>query len=844
MAADAGERRGATEEDGGAFASSVSLARMLYGCDLPAVVRSRWPGVSLDLQRDAPVELPSPHDTACRRVLVARAPMGSGKTTALLKWLSAALAATDMSALVLSCRRSFTRTLARRMDDAGLGFVTYFDSDAYVMTGRPYRRLLVQIESLHRVDEHLINNYDVLVVDEVMSTLGQLYSPTMARLARVDALLARLLRGCPRVLVMDATINAQLVELLVELRGEPSVHVVVSDYATAAFASRRCLVLRHLGAEVAAGAAGAREDGGGDGSEDAARAGSPAPVTAAATTTAVEAAGAAGDSFFGLLGARLAAGDNVCVFSSTLAFSELVARFCARFTPSVLVLNSQRPPEDVGRWAVRALVYTTVVTVGLSFDAPHFHSMFAYVKPMAHGPDMASVYQSTGRVRRLLRDELFVYVDGSGARGEPIFTPVLLNHVVGAGWPARLSQVTNLVCAQFQRRCRPAFAAARGMRLFSRFKFKHLFERCTLTSVNDSLNILHALLENNRLRVALEGCEPPLTARAFCDFLRDARLDAFASQQVLRQLRPPDRPVAADIADSGEVATFVEKYLVADVPEDELQELLRALANPVTREQFVGLAVLGACARVPEALRSERVFGAVYGHYASGAVPVVADGRLELAALAPDFNVPARWALTRRCARVAEAAGLFEGASPEVDSAAVAAAAADAELAPLLLEVLRCHVLDATTAARRPVRAALSALGAGGGAGPLSRGRHAALVFKVMWEEAFGVRVGRSRQTFPGPTRVKNLRKAEIAALLRDAGLDPPAGATHRQLDALLMERREDLAGERYKLRLPAWSRLMYLTQGGFDAPLDAALSLVPAEAWPRIEGAVDFAAL
>ncbi|RXF07775.1 hypothetical protein EG877_16810, partial [Enterococcus faecalis] len=74
--------------------------------------------------------------------------------------------------------------------------------------------------------------------------------------------------------------------------------------------------------------------------------------------------------------------------------------------------------------------------------------------------------------------------------------------------------------------------------------------------------------------MALEGCEPPLTARAFCDFLRDARLDAFASQQVLRQLRPPDRPVAADIADSGEVATFVEKYLVADVPEDELQELL------------------------------------------------------------------------------------------------------------------------------------------------------------------------------------------------------------------------------------------------------------------------------
>lgn len=168
------------------------------------------------------------------------------------------------------------------------------------MTGAAYRRLLVQVESLHRVDEELLGDYDILVLDEVMSTLAQLYSPTMGRLHRVDALLHRLLRRCPRIVAMDATVNAQLVDLLAALRGAGSVHVVICDYASAGFSQRRCTVARRLGARVlAARLAGDAEDGAEDG----------------------------GASFFTRLRARLEAGHNVCVFSSTVLFSELAARF-------------------------------------------------------------------------------------------------------------------------------------------------------------------------------------------------------------------------------------------------------------------------------------------------------------------------------------------------------------------------------------------------------------------------------------------------------------------------------------------------------------------------------------
>lgn len=147
--------------------------------------------------------------------------MGSGKTTALIRWLREAIHSPDTSVLVVSCRRSFTQTLATRFAESGLvDFVTYFSSTNYIMNDRPFHRLIVQVESLHRVGPNLLNNYDVLVLDEVMSTLGQLYSPTMQQLGRVDALMLRLLRTCPRIIAMDATANAQLVDFLCGLRGE------------------------------------------------------------------------------------------------------------------------------------------------------------------------------------------------------------------------------------------------------------------------------------------------------------------------------------------------------------------------------------------------------------------------------------------------------------------------------------------------------------------------------------------------------------------------------------------------------------------------------------------------
>ncbi|QPO25219.1 DNA replication origin-binding helicase [Bovine alphaherpesvirus 2] len=820
------------------YASSVLLARMLYGGDLAEWVSQSRPTVTLDRQCDGPVRFPDASDPASRRVTVVRAPMGSGKTTALVRWLREATATQDASVLVVSCRRSFTQTLATRFAASGLDdFVTYLSSSHYIMNDRPFHRLIVQIESLHRVGPNLLDNYDVLVMDEVMSTLGQLYSPTMQQLCRVDCLLMRLLRTCPQIIAMDATVNAQLVDFLCGLRGEKNVHVVVGEYAMPGFSERECTFLPRLGHSVLAEAIG----GG-----PAASAGPPSDRDAAT-------------SFFGELRARLEEGQNVCVFSSTVSFSELVAGFCERFTDRVLLLNSTTPHSDVGTWGdYQAVVYTTVVTVGLSFDRPHFDSMFAYVKPMNYGPDMVSVYQSLGRVRTLGRGDLLIYVDGSGARSEPVFTPMLLNHVAERRglWPAQFSQVTGVLCRRFKLRCDSAMrdpAIARGSRLYSRFRYKHYFERCTLACMSDSLNILHMLLDLNRVRVRFRGQESPLTADGFCDFVRAAHVDALLAQRALRELRARGTPASleAQAADAEEVGLFAEKYLRPDAALEDVISLMRALSDPVTRGRFVNLVLLEACMRVPVALQSSAVFRRLYDHYASGTLPVITvSGELDLVALRHNPTTLRVWDLFRLCGAVAARLGWDSargGTCADFGQAEIADMLRPAyeECLQTVFELGYCNITDADLSAEPAVARVAGRLGGRGNHNTLGGLEHATHLFRIMWAELFGVQTSKSTQTFPGAGRVKNLTKSDITKLLDDRGINRSDCRTHRQLYARLMQHKAEFAGTRFKLRAPAWGRLLRTRSAcapnSVDVVLEMALAELPTEAWPTTQGAVNF---
>nr|AAG30048.1 origin of replication binding protein [Meleagrid alphaherpesvirus 1] len=833
------------------YASSASLSRMLYGKDLIEWIAKNRPAITVERQSDGPVAFPSPLCTGARSTLVVRAPMGSGKTTALLCWLRSLLCNSLTSVLIVSCRRSFTETLSGRLNNSGIaGFVTYLTAGDYIMKGKQFYRLLVQIESLHRIDHKLLHSYDIVILDEIMSTIGQLFSPTMKHLRKVDSMLTSLLRKCPQIVAMDATINAQLVDMLAFLRGEENIHVIIGEYASRGFSMRCCKILRSLGTDTLLNVLNPTNSKG-----------TPQIQNTSDLIRSTSRSYLQQSTFFYELGRRLEGGLNVCIFSSTISFSEIAARFCLAYTNAVLVLNSTRDePVDMNLWSnYRVVIYTTVVTVGLSFNTTHFHSMMAYVKPTINGPDMVSVYQSLGRIRSLRLNEVLIYMDASGARSDPIFTPMLLNHVIdkNGGWATGFYQVTNMLCRNFRRDCFPTFGLSELLFLFPRFKYKHLFERCTLNNISDSLNIIHALLESNLMQVTFDGCDHGFDSDTFFSFLMALRTDSLASQKDLKLVRGQavcNIPLEVDILDSDVVAVFVRKYIKPTISFQSLSTFLTKLSEPIARDQFINITMLDACRATSAALYSEAVFRRIYDFYASGSIPIIgSNGKLDTVSLTPDFNTSGRWDLYRLCCKWADSLHInpLEGNNCSIDpSLLLQLVNTDySTYARAVLEVARCYLLDAQTATKRPVITTKNVLSGLNNkhCNQLSNIEHAVSLLKATWEILFGLRVVKSTSTFPGGKKVKNLRKAEIEALLDGVGINRTLVKTHKDLYRLLMKNKVAFQNPRYEIRRPKWYDLIRSrldTELGIYhdiMELETVLAEVPASYWPAIDGAIDF---
>ncbi|AAG27226.1 origin binding protein [Cercopithecine alphaherpesvirus 9] len=808
-----------------------SLLGALYGADLTSWIKHTHPDIFLELQLDTPVSLVKPNDPQFRPITVVRAPMGSGKTTALLDWLKHVLQSPDVSVLVVSCRRSFTQTLIKRFNAAGLsGFVTYLTSDSYIMG---FKRLIVQLESLHRVSIDAVSGYDILILDEVMSVIGQLYSPTMKRLVAVDNLLYRLLTQCAWVIAMDATINSEFINIISSLRGDANIHVVLCTYAGVGFSSRTCTFLADLGAD--------------------------ALIELTRCHSTKKHYQAKRGSFFDELFIRLRFDQNICVFCSTLSFSELVARFCLTFTESVLVLNASQPLCDVSEWKrFKVVIYTTVVTVGLSFDAVHFHSMFAYIKPMAYGPDMVSVYQSLGRVRSLILNELLIYFDGSRTKCGPLFFPMLLNHEV-VNWTPSFTQVTNNLCCEFKKRCKGAFIKSNAY-LFSKFKYKHLFERCTLWSLADSVNILHTLLQANNILVILGGIGPitDVPLNIFCDFIKNIRLNATFANVKIRSLK--NEPVNINLQEIqygaiiDRVMCFMDKYLINSCYDQHI-DLLRALAQPIEQNRFVNIVILGACLRVPESCNAFSVFEKIYNYYTSGDLLFIDEqGEFNTINMISNAHVFTQWQLFCCCVDIAKTIQW----NPTVGGCLNEIVATDLHiiiekhrdaLVNLLTEAIRCNIIDLKLLTRPlwNITGRIDGRSKRRGNIPTQTDYNISL-FRLVWEQLFGARVIKSKKTFPINTRVKNLTKNDIQNILDSVNIDRAKYTTRKQLYSLLMKHKMHFSEARFMVAAPKWARSIYFTQteNCFQHPvanvmLEKVLAELAPSSWPKVMGALDF---
>jgi len=162
------------------------------------------------------------------RVLVIKAPMKMGKTKKLREYIDTHFRDTEFKSyriLMISFRRTYTKNMKTRFQD----FQTY---DSIVgEIDEKYNRVIVQVESLHRVATK--TPYDLVIIDECESNFDQITSELHKFGNASSAVAFWAMRFSKYLILMDANVSDRTYEILAHFRPNNKIHYQCNTYKNA-----------------------------------------------------------------------------------------------------------------------------------------------------------------------------------------------------------------------------------------------------------------------------------------------------------------------------------------------------------------------------------------------------------------------------------------------------------------------------------------------------------------------------------------------------------------------------------------------------------------------------------
>lgn len=310
--------------------------------------------------------------------LAVKSDVGMGKTKKLREYLDVWAPAQGGDGLrpppvirFVTFRQTFSESLRSRFPE----FLHYGDIGASQITAARAPRLVVQVESLHRLMSDAMAGAPVglVILDEVESVLEQFNSGLHKSFHESFTVFQWLLASAERVVCMDANLSDRTFRTLQRMRPEAPVHFHWNVYARA----RQDTV--HVTADKGVW-----------------------------LTTLLE---------------SLACGKRIVVVSNSLREAKEIQRsLAADFPQKMIELYSSETPQskkalhfaDVEKYwaAVDVLMYTPTVSAGVSFESLHFDRMFVNLSDRSCNVETAR--QMMGRVRQLRDKDYFVCIRAIG----------------------------------------------------------------------------------------------------------------------------------------------------------------------------------------------------------------------------------------------------------------------------------------------------------------------------------------------------------------------------------------------------------------------------------------------
>lgn len=289
-----------------------------------------------------------------------KAPMKIGKTKALLEYVNKL--PKDASICILSFRKTFSRQIMKMFKD----FVAYNDFVGEI-TPKQYKRLIVQIESLHRIRDGV---YDYVILDESESLIGQFGNADMKRKELAFANFELLIKFAKQVICMDAFMSSRTIESIRNMRKPKKEQISVNIHKNA--------------------------------------------------TDYHYEMGFCPNYTYNKMKNAIDEGKNIVIMANNRSILDSYRMMLEVDRPGLSMID-YTSKTDVGiknthmsnvndHWIhYRVVLYTPTITAGISFEEAHFHKIFAIFTNTTS--DVLSCMQMLGRIRNVLDKDITICYD-------------------------------------------------------------------------------------------------------------------------------------------------------------------------------------------------------------------------------------------------------------------------------------------------------------------------------------------------------------------------------------------------------------------------------------------------
>lgn len=298
-----------------------------------------------------------------RTIIHIQSPMGTGKTTMVKHYLNKNR---NAKVLYISPRRTFSNDVFSDLQSCGFQHYQFIDTYKKFNNNEIPPRIICQVESLHKIKNQ---SYEIVIIDEIESDLTQLISTTNKVFFNTHVLFDRFIKDAKKVICMDAFLSKNSQDTINNIKPHTNTITIKNEYKTKN------------------------------------------------NWTAVEI-----DKYKELrtqaicdleLGKRI-----VFVSSVKKVARDFMSYIPKKYTSKLYTGDSsdkdKRFDDVETEWTkLDVLVYTGVITCGVSFDPPnpHFDAIYCYLSPS--GSSARDIHQSLQRVRQFKEKNLYFCVDKS-----------------------------------------------------------------------------------------------------------------------------------------------------------------------------------------------------------------------------------------------------------------------------------------------------------------------------------------------------------------------------------------------------------------------------------------------